>query len=491
MITKHLNHDYGASYPTNIGDRYYSQDLGRDFWYVIDRLGYTLKDILEESKLIISGGVVSKGAGSDEINVTECVGYIKYEVDIVDGTVAWALPPSFTQEDVEYIRVHMAAQVNFSDNVNNDNVTTNYVKLAYNDANGTQTRARAKASGSYNFDKTPSYTLTMDDVAPTAYEIELARFVTVAGSVPTTFDLSGRSKEFPGILYKTQTTITADYTILDYESYETYNVQPSSNERIIVTLPTVADHQGETKEFVYDSSNYGVFVLEGEGAEVIRNRSGSWNQVMLHNQGESIRIKSDGTYWNIVNGWNWHIESGSISVNDWTDRNMGIIDLILNDSTGFEQWEIVLESTSGYRGIIANINGNTLNIWYTDDGSGGVGGYFTNGRTITGQSSSATDTVNGNTKNVDSNVYHGLGTSIRSLRCELYWSTDGTDNEHRRASLGLANDSGSFGSVVGQVDTNNVSIEIGTAGLRHLTAARVSDTLNTDDYFYNIVLKTT
>jgi len=191
-IDKKLNLDYNGTIPYISGDRFYPQDYVRDIWHIQDQLGLVFKDLAGQNNFIISGGIVTQGAATDELNISACVGYVKYQVEI-PNTFA-ATPPSKMNADVETKRVASTVQTNLdvSGTWNNDNSTTNYVKLAYSETNG-NTRDRAKAAGNYAYEKVPSFTITVDDVAPTAYEIELARFITEGGNMPEYFDYSGRT----------------------------------------------------------------------------------------------------------------------------------------------------------------------------------------------------------------------------------------------------------------------------------------------------------
>ena len=173
-IDKHLNQEYSGGIPLNVGDRFYSQDMGRDFNYLQDRMGEIGKDIIGELPFIVSGGVVSKGGSADEMNITPCVGYAKHSVTIPDTFAA--LPPSTTTADIETIRVKSTQQTNLDiSGATLDGSTLNYVKLRYDDADG-NTRARAKKAGSYNYEQTPSFTIVVDTVAPTDYDIVLLGF---------------------------------------------------------------------------------------------------------------------------------------------------------------------------------------------------------------------------------------------------------------------------------------------------------------------------
>ncbi len=177
MIAKHFNQEYdaGDGFPKNVGDRYYSQDMGRDYHYLLDRMGLIAQDIIGERPLIVSGGVVSKGGSADEINITACVGYVEFEVDVPNSFAS--LPPSVSQEDIEMKRVVSTQQTNLdiSATATLDGATTNYVKLNYIEADGAS-RNRAKRAGSYAYDQSPSFAIVVDTVSPTDKDIVLLAF---------------------------------------------------------------------------------------------------------------------------------------------------------------------------------------------------------------------------------------------------------------------------------------------------------------------------
>lgn len=193
MISKHYNYEFDGGAPNlvkNIGDRFYSQDQSRHFNYIMDRFGLSAYDILGDVPCIISGCVATKGAG-DTISITTGICYAKYSVTVQNG--AWALPPATTSEDIEFMRIKVPVLTDQATTSKNaDNATTNYVKMRYNDVDG-NTRTRVKKAGTYAYEQTPSYTLVIDDVAPTDYDVVLAEFVTVAGVVPVSLDYSSKS----------------------------------------------------------------------------------------------------------------------------------------------------------------------------------------------------------------------------------------------------------------------------------------------------------
>ena len=192
-IGKKKNLKYGATVPLSSGDRYYAQDFARDFWHFTDLSGSIIKDIVGQNNYIISGGIVTRNAAT-KIDVSACIAYAKYNVTIPDTFAA--TPPSTTTADVESCRIIMGTISALAVNATwtADNVTVNYIKLAYAETNG-NTRARAKATGTYNYEVVPSYVLTVDATPPTAYEVELGRFITVAGAMPYYIDYSGRTAD--------------------------------------------------------------------------------------------------------------------------------------------------------------------------------------------------------------------------------------------------------------------------------------------------------
>lgn len=181
-MLKHGNQKYNSNVPYKTGDRYYVQDNVLDFRALQDFIGGIIKDVGAASSvsipLVISGGVVTKGAG-DTLDITAGVGYAEFEVEIPDSFAS--TPPSKTTTDLQAIRVEWAAQNDMAiTSATLDGATTNYVKVAYAEDNG-NTRNRAKSSGSYAYENEPSYVITVDSDAPTDYEICIASFTGTAG----------------------------------------------------------------------------------------------------------------------------------------------------------------------------------------------------------------------------------------------------------------------------------------------------------------------
>ena len=182
MISKKVNSGYDAVAPNGIpdgaGDRYRSQDLFRDFQYLIDRLGYVRKDECHHIPFHENGGAVWQGAGAT-FNITLGHGYVKFSVQTPLSFAA--SPPTTQDEDIESIRVNWAAQTDLVIAGYTAGGATNYLKVAYKDTDGTS-RARFKKAGNWAYDSLPDSEFSADTTPPTDYEICLTTFTEAAGT---------------------------------------------------------------------------------------------------------------------------------------------------------------------------------------------------------------------------------------------------------------------------------------------------------------------
>jgi len=184
-ILKYLNKKYGTTTPTALGDRYYAQDLVRDWRYAQDNVGQLAYDFIASLPIIMSGGIVTQGAG-DTLNITSGRGWAKFAVEIPDTFAS--IPPSKMNADVTGVPVIWTAQTNLAiASATLDGSTPNYVKVAFIETDG-NTRVRAKATGTYSYETIPSYVITVDSTPATDYEILLNTF---AGSAGGTFTFTG------------------------------------------------------------------------------------------------------------------------------------------------------------------------------------------------------------------------------------------------------------------------------------------------------------
>ncbi len=191
MIEERLNQNYIGAIPSKLGDRYWGQDHCRDWWYQLDQIGLSNKDLLDSVPCILSNGWtnVVQGAG-DTINVAKMHGLSKLAVEIPDSFASF--PPTKKSRDVEAIRVeHPAAATNLpvTGGQVNDNlyanatlngVTLNYVKIRFKELSY-EIRTKAKSPADlWDYAVTTSYEIRIEPTAPTDYEIKLGSFIGIA-----------------------------------------------------------------------------------------------------------------------------------------------------------------------------------------------------------------------------------------------------------------------------------------------------------------------
>jgi len=185
-VGKYANTKFSSGVPLRVGDRRYTQDRIRDFWYLAEQIGLSVKDLVGSIPAVLQGGIVTQGT-STSLNITAGYGYAEYITPIPD---TWSTnPPATTNADVGGVRIEWSTQTNMGSvagkcsvfSLTTDGVTINYCKVKYLETDG-NTRQRAKAAGTYSYEVTPDYTFVVNVVAPTSSEIELARFTSSAGT---------------------------------------------------------------------------------------------------------------------------------------------------------------------------------------------------------------------------------------------------------------------------------------------------------------------
>src|SRR4030042_899968 len=193
-ITKHHNFDYSGGspdIPKALGDRYFGQDLGRDFYYLLDRIGIVAKDLYLTPPFIISGGRCSQGAGTT-LNITACIGVVNFSVKVPN---VWGVtpPPTVTTETI-ITRVESTAQTNLvpDELVDDDPI---YIKLKYKNLDGSS-RTKSFSGGSYVYNQSPSFEFVVDTVAPAGDGTELLLDVFTSHSDIFTFTKT-RNNEYP------------------------------------------------------------------------------------------------------------------------------------------------------------------------------------------------------------------------------------------------------------------------------------------------------
>jgi len=180
MHVSSFNHKYRAvganRVPIAAGDRYWSQDLARDHRYLQGLAGRALLDLFGTDSVLLSGGVVTEGSTKAKVNVAAAIGICSFDVEVPDDSAAWAVPAPYKTDQVK-VRASCPAVVDLALGGTLDGATVNYVKLRFLEADGSNSRNREYASGSYACSKAESYQLVADAVAPTAYDVLLATYV--------------------------------------------------------------------------------------------------------------------------------------------------------------------------------------------------------------------------------------------------------------------------------------------------------------------------
>lgn len=178
MNINHHNHNYDGGtpdLPIAAGDRYYSQDLGRDFWFLSSLPPYVIKNMYKTFPILLKDSYIVKGTAWTDLNIPAAAGFVEYSVKVPDDFSS--LPPTVkTVTSIQFVESPALTNFSISGTATLDGVTTNYVKLAYNETNGS-TRNRKKKAGSYAYERVAAYTITVSAAAPTNSQVVLAEVI--------------------------------------------------------------------------------------------------------------------------------------------------------------------------------------------------------------------------------------------------------------------------------------------------------------------------
>jgi len=174
----HFNHEYtGGSpdIPKSVGDRYYGQDMARDFWFLYSVPAYLLKQMYKTFPALLKDSYITKGTLYTDLNIPVALGIVEKDVSVPDDFSS--IPPTAKTVSA-VVMVESAAEADFdiSATATLNGIATNYVKLSYAETDG-GTRNRAKKAGSYAYEKEPDYLITVNTTAPTTAEVVLAEII--------------------------------------------------------------------------------------------------------------------------------------------------------------------------------------------------------------------------------------------------------------------------------------------------------------------------
>jgi len=498
-ISKFHNQQYSGNVPLRVGDRYFSQDRILDFRYLQDRMGIIYEDVIGQLPILLSGGVVTQGAGLS-LDITAGYGYAKHSVEIPNSFAS--TPPTKSSADIEGLRITWGTQNDINAASSNcsvytvvdDGATVQYVKMRFLETDG-NTRTRAKAAGSYAYEVEPDFDLQVDDVAPTDYDILLATF-TSAGGVYTITASTTHVLNYPTIedindwiesnVNEVTNTSAGTYTITDsqlvgYTKLRIY-ANPVTGAQTY-TLPTLADNLKKEVEIIVTDLG-GKVVLDGEGGETI----GGYTDLGLQSKNDHILVVAEAGEWQIKS-YHAKYDTGWINTNDWSNRETGSSAFDYdNKSTSFIIGEVITEATSGNTGIIQSDDGTTI---YVKNVTGT--GIWTNDREITGSTSGCTADVDegaGSNKNQDTDVFHEFGITSNNITILSPWvSTDGTEANSYIFKPSDTGTGGQCGTTLLAVDSDFCTFRGGTSGTYITNASGASQNHDTEDYYYRVILE--
>jgi hypothetical protein len=271
-----------AKVPDGAGDLFYEQDRIRDFAWLWDRIGMQALDLFCPDPFLVSGGQVTQGADVSHVDIAAAIGYCPFAVDLGNSG---AVPPATASEDVSAVRVKSTAvtaialaggvQGKVTGSATLNGAATNYVKLRYAEADSL-TRARMHAAGSWYFTKTPDWSILIDTVAPTAYEVVLATLVGDGASVLTI-------TQYPGLV----DSITATRTYPAFKASST--VILNSAGAVVVDISTGAARAGTMLTLIELHATGTMTITTGAGMTASLGRG-------------SVRLVWDGATWCKVGG---------------------------------------------------------------------------------------------------------------------------------------------------------------------------------------------
>ncbi len=272
---------------------------------------------------------------------------------------------------------------------------------------------------------------------------------------------------------------SANYTILDDDGYDLIFVDASAR-AVTITLPTLADNQERTITIKISTAG-GAVTLAGEGAETI---DGVTTKIM-YEQYDFLVVRAVATEWTII-AKRQSMTTGWIKRSDWTEVHLGTVNVPYDGLSGtfFVGEKITGGSATHPTGYIISDSGSNLVVMRC-----AATGVFTNDEVITGSTSGATANVNvaTSTKNKDSNITHNFIKNISEVDVELYYSSDGTENNSKMIRV-TGNYVSAYGHELWQVDTSNMKIHTGSGGIIEMNDSGAFNVIDAEDTYYKVCL---
>jgi len=425
-LRKFHNPNYTGSLPEAVGDRYYGQDLMRDFNYLRGRAGQIPLDMpggftLPNSNVILTHGTVTHGANpATQIDIEQIIAYVKKDVTIPNN---WAtLPPGITTDDIA-VRLEMPAQSDTlvaSLGMTLDG-TTHFLKLKYAEIDiVNSSRGRAKKAGTYISERQESYILYIDKVAVIKDEIEICRLAGDGIADLTITHLGGARAKTIGSLDHSAVcpdvlSVNGSFSMSNNDIYSVYFFDGGIIGTLaLIQLPSPINLKGRRilLKYIGLGANARFITIDEFGEALVL----AW----FGKNGDTVEILSDGTKWILTHEFFVPSDTGWIARSSWANSWMGSVNLTLTGLAGVPIiGETVVETVTNTYGTLVAINGGNYIINEMRGASfiTGGAGQFTSGNAVVFQTSGATATVGANTKNVSTPFFHGWP----SLHSQLTW----------------------------------------------------------------------
>jgi hypothetical protein len=283
--------------------------------------------------------------------------------------------------------------------------------------------------------------------------------------------------------YNIKTVSSDNYVITDIDEVKIINVTTGVADRTI-TLPTLADNQERIITIYKEDFSLGDVIIDGEGAETINGNT----TIKLPRQYSKLKILAGLSEWKILSIYLSVADTGWERRSDWTNVHIGSVEVIYDTLVGtFQIGETVTETGgNGATGIIIGDTGTVLTLEQVTNT-----GVFTNNNVLTGSISGSTalvDEVTGDNKNVDTNMNHLFCTNLSNLRAKLLVSTDGTDANSFEVNLIQTANAEITGVTFFQVDTDNITIQTGSGGIRLIENTGATDLIDTENWYCKAII---